>query len=247
LYAHVSADMSAHQHWSNTMRRSQLARVLAVAAVSAMFTAGCTGGDPKPSATATQATTPTAASPSATPMPTATTQAEPSSAASATPSEKAPPPANDPADAPPFPADTLPDTSAASAGAFLSPVNLRFGVHDGYDRVVLDLEGTGKPGWLSQYVDVPRAEGSGSVVTLAGTAYLQTTVKGVTYPTEVGAKPYIGLQRFSPASAGVVKEVVYGSVFEGQAEVYIGLASKQPFRVFLLENPTRIVIDIYQP
>ena len=57
----------------------------------------------------------------------------------------------------------------------------------------------------------------------------------------------MGPQRFSPASAGVVKEVVYGDVFEGQAEVYIGLASKQPFRVFLLENPTRIVIDIYQP
>ena len=205
-----------------------------------MFTAGCTGGDPKPTAT------PTASSPAATAQtaapPTQTLQAE-----TASPSAQAPLPANDPADAPPFPADTAPDTADASAGAFLSPVNLRFGVHDGYDRLVLDLEGTGQPGWVSQYVDVPRAEGSGSVVTLAGAVYLQTTVKGVTYPTEVGAKEYIGPQRFSPASAGVVKEVVYGAVFEGQAEVYIGLSSKQPFRVFLLESPTRIVIDIYRP
>jgi hypothetical protein len=226
------------------MRRSQLARVLAVAAVSAMFTAGCTGGDPKPTATPT----PTASSPAATMQTeTAQTAAPPTQtlpAETALPSAQAPLPANDPADAPPFPADTAPDTADASAGAFLSPVNLRFGVHDGYDRVVLDLEGTGQPGWVSEYVDVPRAEGSGSVVTLAGAVYLQTTVKGVTYPTEVGAKEYVGPQRFSPASAGGVKEVVYGDVFEGQAEIYIGLSSKQPFRVFLLANPTRIVIDI---
>jgi hypothetical protein len=229
------------------MRRSQLARVLAVAAVTAMFTAGCTGSDPKPTAApATTASSPAATTQTATTQ-TATPPTQKPPAAPASPAAKVPLPANDPADPPPFPADTAPDTSAASAGAFLSPVNLRFGVHDGYDRVVLDLEGTGQPGWVSQYVDVPRAEGSGSVVTLAGTAYLQTTVKGVTYPTEVGAKEYVGPQRFSPASAGVVKEVVYGDVFEGQAEVYIGLSSKQPFRVFLLENPTRIVIDIYHP
>lgn len=226
------------------MRRSQLARVLAVAAVSAMVTAGCHGGNTQPSAT------PTGSSPSATMQTATSSAASPSATASAAPaatSTQVPLPANDPANPPPFPADTAPDTSAASVGAFLSPVNLRFGVHDGYDRVVLDLEGTGQPGWVSQYVDEPRAEGSGSVVTLAGTAYLQTTVKGVTYPTEVGAKPYVGPQRFSPASGGVVKEVVYGDVFEGQAEVYIGLSSKQPFRVFLLESPTRIVIDIYHP
>lgn len=229
------------------MRQSQLARVLAVAAVSAMFTAGCTGSDPKPTATPA----PTAASPAATAQaPTPSTQTPSTQKPPAAPASSDAPfpwPANDKADTPPFPADTAPDTADASAGAFLSPLNLRFGVHDGYDRVVLDLEGTGQPGWVSQYVDVPRAEGSGSVVTLAGAVYLQTTVKGVTYPTEVGAKEYMGPQRFSPASAGVVKEVVYGDVFEGQAEVYIGLSSKQPFRVFLLKDPTRIVIDIYHP
>jgi hypothetical protein len=242
------------------MRRSQLARVLAVAAVSAMVTAGCTGSDPKPTAKpAPTASSPAATAQTATPSTPSTqtpstqkppTQKPPTQKPPAAPASSSAPfpwPANDKADAPPFPADTAPDTADASAGAFLSPLNLRFGVHDGYDRVVLDLEGTGQPGWVSQYVDVPRAEGSGSVVTLAGAVYLQTTVKGVTYPTEVGAKEYMGPQRFSPASAGVVNEVVYGDVFEGQAEVYIGLSSKQPFRVFLLEDPTRIVIDIYHP
>lgn len=222
------------------MRRLHLARVLAVAAVSAMLTAGCTGGDPEPTATPTPTPaltqTPTDSSPSATP-PTETV----------VPSPAPPLTADDPVDDAPFPADLAPDTADASAGAFLSPVNMRFGVHDGYDRVVLDLEGSGQPGWLSKYVDVPRAEGSGEPVALAGAAYLQTTVKGVVYPTEVGAKEYVGPMRFQPASAGVVEEVVYGAIFEGQAEVYIGLSSQQPFRVFLLENPARVVIDIYHP
>ncbi len=240
VHAHVGADTPADQHWSDTMRRPYLARVLAVAAVSAMVTAGCTGGDPEPAATVTATSaatpTPTASSPSATP-PTETV----------VPSPEPPLTADDPVDAAPFPADLAPDTADASAAVFLSPVNLRFGVHDGYDRLVLDLEGTGQPGWLSEYVDDPRAEGSGATINLEGTAYLQTTVKGVVYPTESGAQDYVGPMRFQPASAGVIEEVVYGSIFEGQAEVYIGLSSKQPFRVFLLEDPTRIVIDIYHP
>lgn len=205
-----------------------------------MFTVGCPVGDTEPTATvtATSAATPTPAASS----PSATVPAE-----TVVPSAEPPLTADDPVDAAPFPADLAPDTANASAGAFLSPVNMRFGVHDGYDRIVLDLEGTGQPGWLSRYVDVPRAEGSGEPVALEGAAYLQTTVKGVVYPTEVGAKEYAGPQRFQPTSGGVVEEVVYGSIFEGQVDVYIGLSSQQPFRVFLLEDPTRIVIDIYHP
>ena len=220
------------------MRRLHVTRVLAVAAAAALLAAGCTGGDPKPTATVTATTDPatTSAAPSA-PIPSATP-----TPSTAPPADEQPPPAQAP-----FPADLAPDTATASANAGLSPVNLRFGVHDGYDRLVLDLEGTGTPGWTSQYVDDPRSEGSGESMDLEGTAYLQTTVKGVIYPTEPGAKEYVGSRRFQPASAGVIQEVVYGDVFEGQAEVYIGVSSKQPFRVFLLEDPTRIVIDIYHP
>jgi hypothetical protein len=222
------------------MRRHHLTRILAVAAVGAMFTAGCTGSDPVTTATVTATDDATPTSAAASPSATAPTE-------TVVPSTGAPSNADDPVDAAPFPADLAPDTADSSSGAFLSPVNMRFGVHDGYDRIVLDLEGSGLPGWLSRYVDVPRAEGSGEPVDLDGAAYLQTTVKGVVYPTEAGAKEYVGPMRFQPASAGVIEEVVYGSIFEGQVDVYIGLSSKQPFRVFLLENPTRVVIDIYHP
>lgn len=219
------------------MQRSHFTRLFAVAALGAILTVGCSGGDPTPTATVT-ATSDPATTESATPTPTTE---------SATPSTPAPEVPDDTPAPVPFPANTQPDTSTASASANLSPVTIRVAAHDGYDRLVLDLAGTGQPGWNSRYVDDPRADGSGEPIDLEGSAYLQTTVKGVIYPTETGAKEYVGSRRFQPASAVVIEEVVYGDVFEGQAEVYIGLSSKQPFRVFLLEDPTRIVIDIYQP
>lgn len=224
------------------MHRSHFTRLFAVAAVGAILTAGCGGEDPAPTATVTATSS---ASTPATPTPTTPTP----TTESATPSTPAPTP-DVPDDTPapvPFPANTAPDTSTASASASLSPVTIRVAAHDGYDRLVLDLTGTGQPGWNSRYVDDPRADGSGEPIDLDGVAYLQTTVKGVIYPTETGAQEYVGARRFHPASADVIAEVVYGDVFEGQAEVYIGLRSKQPFRVFLLEDPTRIVVDIYQP
>lgn len=221
------------------MRRPYLAQFLAATAVTTvMVTAGCTTHDPAPTA-ATATTLPSPSeSPTAGPVATVSATTLPSDG----PASEAPP-----AKDAPFVADLKPDTSDASAGALLSPVNVRFAVHDGYDRIVLDMVGTGQPGWVSEYDDNPRMEGSGEPVDLAGAASLVTHIKGILLPTEPGASAYVGSTRFQPKSAGVVEEVVVGSIFEGQFEVYVGLSSPQPFRVFLLEDPTRLVIDIQHP
>jgi len=152
-----------------------------------------------------------------------------------------------PEDDAPFVANTLPDTSATSAGALLSPTNLRFGVHDGYDRLVLDLEGDGDPGWRAEYVDEPSGQASGEPVDLDGNAFLVINVQGMILPTEPGAVPYEGPDVIQPASGGVIREVVFGSLFEGTQEIFVGLASKEPFRVYLLHSPTRIVLDVQHP
>jgi len=223
------------------MRRPHLTRVLALAAASAMFAVGCTTDNPQPTVTAT------VSSPSETP------QAE-----SVSPSAEAPLLDDGPvadgeqstsaaADAAPFVADREPDTAEASVGAFLSPVNLRFGVHDGFDRVVIDLVGEGTPGWLGEYVEDPTQQAAGEPVYLLGEDYLLILVRGVVYPTEDGAQPFEGPRRITPATAGVIEEVRYGSVFEGQVEIWIGLTSDEPFRVFGLTDPTRVVIDVQHP
>jgi len=205
----------------------------------AVVMAGCTNDDQQPTATAT-VFSPAATS---TAEPAATPTTEPS-----TPASEAPlPDDGPPADTAPFVADREPDTATASVDARLSPVDLRFGVHDDFDRIVLDLAGAGTPGWLGRYVEDPTGVAQGEPVYLLGDDYLLILVNGVVYPTEDGAQPFVGARSFAPETGGVVKDVRYGSVFEGQAEIWVGLSSDEPFRVFSLEDPTRVVIDIQHP
>lgn len=221
------------------MQRPHATPVLALTAASAFALTACNTGDTDVTVSATTSTTiePTTIEPTTT----ATKTAEATVTASP-PTDEEPP-----ADEAPFPADRADDTGDASADAALSPEILRFGAHDGYDRLVLDLRGSGTPGWLGEYVDDPRMAGSGAPVDLEGDAYLQVNVTGVVNPTEPGAIEYVGQERFQPSSAGVIEEVVYGGVFEGQAEIYIGLSSDQPFRVFQTVDGKSVVIDIQHP
>lgn len=162
--------------------------------------------------------------------------------------EGGPLPGDPPEDEMPFPANLQPDTRETGEGARLSPVDLRFGYHRQFDRVVLDLAGSGLPGWRGEYVEDPRLAGSGAQLELDGDAALRVSVDGLIYPTEDDARDYHGPQRFTPDPAGVVEEVVYGSIYEGQAEIYVGLSSREPFRVFLLEDPhPMVVVDVVHP
>lgn len=211
--------------------------------VGAVVMVGCTNDDQQPTATATVFSPTATATTEPTATPTPTPSPEPS-----TPTSEAPlPDDGPPADAAPFVADRELDTATASADAHLSPVDLRFGVHDDFDRIVLDLAGEGAPGWRGEYVEDPTQHAAGEPVYLLGDDYLLIIVNGVVYPTEEGAKPFEGPRRITPQTGGVVKEVRYGAEFEGQVEIWVGLTSDEPFRVFRLEDPTRVVIDVQHP
>jgi hypothetical protein len=214
----------------------------------------CTGGTsdpngtPGPDATATVTPGPEesedpgpSASPPASPTPSAPTGPV------ASPDPSPLPDPEPPEEESPFPADRSVDTAETSGTPSLSPTDLRFGVHEGYDRIVLDLAGEGLPGWRAEYVEDPTQMAAGEPVYLPGEAYLLVLVEGVVYPTEPGAEPFTGPRSILPRSAGVVEEVRYGAMFEGLLEIWVGLSSDQPFRVFRLEEPTRVVIDIHHP
>lgn len=241
LHACVGAATSAGLHGSGTMRQPHLTRLLALAAASALAVAGCTTDNPLPTVTATSF------SPSETPQAESVSPSAEAPLLNDGPVEEGEQSTPGPANAAPFVADREPDTAEASVGAFLSPVNLRFGVHDGFDRIVLDLVGAGTPGWTGEYVENPTFQASGVPLDLLGEDYLRIQVRGVVYPTEDGAQPFAGASTVTPKTGGVVKEVRYGSVFEGQTEVFIGLSSDEPFRVFSLADPTRVVIDVQHP
>ncbi|SEO84370.1 AMIN-like domain-containing (lipo)protein [Trujillonella endophytica] len=148
---------------------------------------------------------------------------------------------------PPFPADTRPDTQDASGDALGNVTDIRIGRHEGYDRVVLEFEGTGTPGWDVRYTDQPARQGSGEPVDLAGEAALQVTVTGVGYPPDTGIVEYSGPPRLSAADTEVVTEVFFDGTFEGVTAVLAGTRAEVPFRVYLLEAPARIVIEVADP
>lgn len=134
----------------------------------------------------------------------------------------------------------LGDQWVQPAGSNLMVTDVRIASHEGFDRVVFDMEGEGTPGWMTMYTRNPTQQGSGNPLDYTGDIALQVGVDGTNYPNELGVEPPI-LGTF-PGS-GSVNEVSYSSLFEGRTEFVIGLQDQLPYAVGALENPTRLVID----
>lgn len=123
-------------------------------------------------------------------------------------------------------------------------VDIRTGGHECFERVVLELGGTGElPGYQVGYqpdpiLDDPRGE----PVDVAGAATLVLWV-GAWMPTMEG-DGYSGPIEITPTNVSSILELVQISNFEGQTAWAIGLDSERDFAVSTLRDPVRIVIDI---
>jgi hypothetical protein len=125
-------------------------------------------------------------------------------------------------------------------------VDARVATHDGFDRVVIDIAGDGVAGWWTSYVEEARTAGRGDVIPLEGDAVLSIGVQGATLPPDLpdGIEPWIGEERATP-KARVVTAVASDTVFEGVHGVFIGLDRERPYVIGRLEDPQRIVVDIF--
>ena len=211
-----------------------------------LLLAGCTSGQAGPdeplSGVSSPASTP---SETAEPSPSDTLSTEAPGTSEGTPTPDAS--ATEVATGPAFSANTRPDTAEPQgAGAtFLSVTDIRVAEHDGYDRIVFDLagRGSGKPGWRVEYVERATDDGSGHRVEVDGDAILRVSLSGTAAPMDSGVEEYSG-DRIEPDTEAV-DEIVYRYWFEGYTTAFIGVdETERPFRVFLLENPTRVVLDI---
>jgi hypothetical protein len=65
----------------------------------------------------------------------------------------------------------------------------------------------------------------------------------VGYPFDTGVEEYAGPREQSPGLSSV-RALRLGGVFEGYYDAFIGVVEQQPFRVFRLDGPQRVVIDV---
>ncbi|MEV4380109.1 hypothetical protein [Streptosporangium sp. NPDC049644] len=118
----------------------------------------------------------------------------------------------------------------------------RFGRHQGFDRVVIDLNGD-VPGYTARWVPELVQDGSGDRIDVKGGAYLQLTMSPAIAHTEAGKPSWTGGPIFQ-AQLGNVQSVVKTGDFEGVVSVGIVLDHRAPFRVLEQKSPNRLVVDV---
>lgn len=146
-----------------------------------------------------------------------------------------------------FPKGTSPAVRAPGGAQLLTVTDVRVGSNDGFDRVVFELDGKGTPGWNVEYVDAAFDDGSGEPVEVDGDAILSVRIRGTAMPADSGVEEYDGttLERADRPGDVSVEEVVYRHWFEGYTTAFIGVeGGPKPFRVFALDDPVRVVVDV---
>ena len=134
-------------------------------------------------------------------------------------------------------------TLRPQAPSELTVTDVRIGQHEGFERVVFELDGGGTPGWFVDYADTPTQQGSGKTIAYSGDTALNVNIDGVVYPFEAGKDdPRIGV--VDAPTEGIVTQVVNGGTFEGRRQFVIGMNARKPYSVQVLDNPTRLVVDI---
>ncbi|WBL18386.1 AMIN-like domain-containing (lipo)protein [Citricoccus sp. NR2] len=233
-----------NRSWQPTRSRTAATALLAAAALAL---SACTGADdPEESTPSTsEATASATASPTtedtAAPSPSETTEETTSAAPDATETDTDP-------DGDDFTTgeqstDNFPDTDTTSTGWF--PTGVRASAHDGFDRVVIDHAGSGHPGFLAEYTTEALAPGSGHPADQDAPAYLAVHPVGLAGHEEIDTDVALpNGYTVTELNTSVVTGVTTHLPFEAASSYYIGLDTERAYRVFTLDDPARLVIDI---
>lgn len=137
----------------------------------------------------------------------------------------------------------LPVVEPASLPQTVNIVDVRIGMHDGYDRVVFEYN-EGTPEFTLDRAQPPFVQdGSGLPVQVQGDAFLKLVMRGGTKQTETGGSSYDGPTDFDPGFPRLVDLVETGD-FEAQSTWVLGMSGDACVRVMLLSDPDRLVIDV---
>lgn len=151
-------------------------------------------------------------------------------------------PTSDTSNLPPFACNV--GTAVSPQGHEVQPIAyvsaVRVGTHSGYDRITIEFK-NGLPADMSlnpQYNTAFTQTASGRQVTLRGSYGLLLAMTGADAHTS-----YTGSTDFTPAYTALL-EARQVQDFEGYVTWGIGLSSLPCYRAFVLQSPSRLVIDI---
>jgi hypothetical protein len=116
--------------------------------------------------------------------------------------------------------------------------------HPGYDRLVFTFRGVVPSKHTVRYVTQLTADPSGLPVNVAGSAKLLVTFQPAAAHTASGVT--YGTTSRTFALPGVIQVVKTGD-FESVLSFGVGVARAEPFHVFTLTRPSRVVIDLRTP
>lgn len=123
--------------------------------------------------------------------------------------------------------------------------DIQVGTHDGFDRVVFTLEGSGTPGYTAEFVDEAVQDGSGFVHDTGDDKVLLVRLSRMVMPMDIEATEFAG----SPVTGNgnIVDQVIYDHWFEGGIRSFITIkpsVADPVFAVSMLDQPTRVVVDV---
>lgn len=133
--------------------------------------------------------------------------------------------------------------SALPAAAVATPrlVAVTAASHVGFDRVVWTFQGPLPARRTAEVVPRLLGDASGLPVRLAGAAIVQVTLSAAVAHDATGAST--AARRLVVGLPNVI-ELAQSGDFEATVTYGVGLASSQPFRLFTLTNPSRVVLDV---
>ena len=128
--------------------------------------------------------------------------------------------------------------------------NVRSGRHRCFDRLVIDVNGTGRGrvGYQARYVANVTEDGSGARVSLRGGAKLRLIIKAPAY--DDGALTYAPAnwnELVDVAGYRTFRQVSWAGTHEGQTTIGLGVRARLPMRVVVLNDPDRgrhVVVDV---
>ncbi|HET7465286.1 MAG TPA: hypothetical protein VFL29_01355 [Candidatus Dormibacteraeota bacterium] len=131
----------------------------------------------------------------------------------------------------------LPTQGGTSSRATIADV--RVGTHTGYDRVVVEFTG-GMPAYKLDWQDPKTFVGpaKGTPVSVAGVAGLHLYIYGMDIPPA-----YQHGTNMSTPAYPVLRQVVVLGVYEGQADIAIGLGRIVCPTISTMTGPDRLVLD----